>query len=189
MGRAPRYPRCMSESQATYQVRFDWGIAGAAATQDGADAVIWVDQLAATDAADATAAAGAAELPQPDGALVLATVQNARAVADWVLERQHERGGRFRVAVIATGGVRTDGSPRFSVEDFLAAGAVIDALTELGLDHCSPEAAAAAAAYAGLKNATKHLVKNSVTGRELGLTALDLTPSTQVIVLKEPAAA
>jgi 2-phosphosulfolactate phosphatase len=170
----------MSESQATYQVRFDWGIAGAAATQDGADAVIWVDQLAGGDAA---------ELPEPDGALVLATVQNARAVADWVLERQHERGGRFRVSVIAAGATRTDGSSRFSVEDLLAAGAVIDALTELGLDHCSPEAAAAGAAYAGLKNATKHLVKNSVTGRELGVTTLDLTARDEVTVVKEPAAA
>jgi hypothetical protein len=181
----------MSESQATYQVRFDWGIAGAAATEEGADAVIWVDQLTAGEAAgdQAGAAASTAELPEPEGALVLATLQNARAVADWVLERQHERGGRFRVTVIAAGGVRADGSPRFSVEDLLAAGAVIDALTELGLDHCSPEAAAAAAAYAGLKNATKHLVKNSVTGRELGLSALDLTPRDEVAVVKEPAAA
>ncbi|WP_157157241.1 2-phosphosulfolactate phosphatase [Diaminobutyricimonas sp. LJ205] len=185
----------MSESQATYQVRFDWGLAGAAATQEGADAVIWVDQLAADDGTgDATGdqageAAGAAGLSEPEGALVLATVQNARAVADWVLERQHERGGRFRVTVIAAGGVRADGSPRFSVEDLLAAGAVIDALTELGLDHCSPEAAAAGAAYAGLKNATKHLVKNSVTGRELGVSTLDLTPRDEVTVVKEPAAA
>lgn len=176
----------MSESQATYQVRFDWGIAGATATQDGADAVIWVDQLAA---GDASGSRGAIQLPQPDGALVLATVQNARAVADWVLERQHERGGRFRVTVIAAGGSRADGSSRFAVEDLLAAGAVIDALNELGLDHCSPEAAAAGAAYAGLKNATKHLVKNSVTGRELGLGALELTPSDEVTVIKQPAAA
>lgn len=168
----------MSESQATYQVRFDWGVAGVAATVEGADAVIWVDQLGGGTDGDR------AELLAVDGAaLVLATVQNARAVADWVLERQHENGGRFRVTVVAAGGTRADGSPRFSVEDFLAAGAVIDSLTELGLDHCSPEAAAAGAAYAGLKNATKHLVKNSVTGRELGLTALDLTPSAEVTVL------
>ncbi|WP_166875668.1 2-phosphosulfolactate phosphatase [Salinibacterium sp. ZJ450] len=167
--------------QSKYQVRFDWGTAGADATQSGADAVIWVDQLATV------ADTAAATQPEPDGALVLATVQNAKAVAGWVLARQHERGGRFVVTVIAAGDARADGSARFAVEDLLAAGAVIDALTAVGLDHCSPEAAAASAAYTGLTQALKHLIKNSVSGVQGGATALDLSPTDAVTVLKEPA--
>ncbi|MET1043047.1 MAG: 2-phosphosulfolactate phosphatase [Microbacteriaceae bacterium] len=171
----------IAADQGKYQVRFEWGTAGAAATQSGADAVIWVDQLATGDTER--------PLPEPDGALVLATVQNAKAVADWVLARQHERGGRFMVTVIAAGDSRADGADRFAVEDLLAAGAVIDALTEVGLDHCSPEAAAASAAYSGLTQALKHLIKNSVSGVQAGLTALDLSPTDVVTVLKEPAPA
>ncbi|QYF72728.1 hypothetical protein [Cryobacterium sp. PAMC25264] len=53
------------------------------------------------------------------------------------------------------------------MEDQLVAGAVIDALAERGIDHCSPEAAAAAASFVGLKRAVQHLVKASETGQAL----------------------
>lgn len=52
-------------------------------------------------------------------------------------------------------------APDFAVEDLLAAGAVVDALTEVGIDHTSPEAAAACAAYTGLRRAVRHLVSAS----------------------------
>lgn len=160
-------------SQSTYQVRFDWGLAGAAAVDDGTDAFVWVDQLGA-----------ARQAPETDAVVVSGSLQNAAAVADWVIARQTERHGRFSIAVIAAGEPRADGSLRFAVEDLLGAGAVIDALTTVGIDHCSPEAAAASAAFVGLRRAQKHLIGASVSARELGGVNLDLTPSTEVPVLR-----
>ncbi len=74
-----------------------------------------------------------------------------------------ELGDRAVVAVVAAGG--PDG--RFAVEDLLAAGAVIDAIAEAGIDYISPEAAAAVGAFTGLRNATAHVLSASVTGQEL----------------------
>ena len=142
-------------AQSQYQVRFDWGLAGAAAIADDADVIVWVDQL------------GTAHTELPDGGVVAGSIANRRALADWALERQGDLGDRFTIAVIAAGEVRPDGSLRFAVEDLLGAGAVIDALAERGIDHCSPEAAAAAASFTGLKRAVKHLVKASETGQAL----------------------
>jgi len=65
-----------------------------------------------------------------------------------------------------SGAPRADGTLRFAVEDLLAAGAIIDALSTAGIDHQSPEAAAAASAYTGLKNATRHLISASASSRE-----------------------
>jgi len=48
----------------------------------------------------------------------------------------------------------------------LAAGAVVDALADLGIDDTSPEAAVACAAYTGLRRAVVHLTTASVSGRE-----------------------
>ena len=141
--------------QGTYQVRFDWGAAGADAISDGAHVVVWVDQL------------GEATLVASSIDLMRATLEEADEVAAVALRRQTELGGRFVIAVVAAGAVRDDGSLRFAVEDLLAAGAVIDALAAIGIDHQSPEAAAAASAYLGLKNATRHLISASASSREL----------------------
>lgn len=142
--------------QSTYQVRFDWGAPGAAAIGGEVEAIVWVDELG--------------EEPPPafpaGVEVVAAGLENADAVARWALERQEELGGRFRVAVVAAGASRPDGSLRFAVEDQLAAGAVIDALAGVGIDHNSPEAAAAAAAYTGLRQATRHLLRASASARE-----------------------
>jgi 2-phosphosulfolactate phosphatase len=73
------------------------------------------------------------------------------------------RGERTSIAILAAG--TNDGG--FAVEDFLAAGALIDALATEGIDFCSPEAAAAAASFVGLRGAVGHLITASVTGREL----------------------
>ena len=134
-------------SQVSYQVRFDWGLAGRDAIAVDADAVIWVDQL--------------------DGGADARTLEQADEIAAWALAEQERLGGRFRIAVVAAGVERADGSLRFAVEDLLAAGAIIDAIAGVGIDHQSPEAAAAAAAHRGLKNATRHLVNASVSAREL----------------------
>ena len=157
----------MSEAhgQGSYQVRFDWGAAGATAIADGAHLVVWVDQLAAAD--------GESEpMPvlggTPGGVeLMPATLDDAADVAAFALRRQAELGGRCMIAVVAAGAMRADGTQRFAVEDLLASGAIIEALAEAGVDHQSPEAAAAASAYSGLKNATRHLISASASSREL----------------------
>lgn len=147
-------------NQAKYQVRFDWGMDGTAAIAPGAHILVWTDALPE---------------PGPDplaiaheGAIIIGSVGSRTAVAQWILARQVELGGRAIVAVVAAGG--PDG--RFAVEDLLAAGAVIDALGEVGIDFTSPEAAAAAGAYAGLRNATAHVLSACVGGQEAGAEAV-----------------
>ena len=53
------------------------------------------------------------------------------------------------------------------MEDQLAAGALIDALIGLGIDHVSPDAAVASASYEGLRRACGHLLSASPSGRVL----------------------
>ena len=139
-------------SQTSYQVRFEWGTSGAASVAVDADVVAWIDELGSE--------------PVPSDARRVALAE-AEEFAQWCLTRQEELGGRFRIAVVAAGATQADGSLRFAVEDLLGSGAVIDALAELGIDHQSPEAAAAAAAYTGLRRATTHLINASVSAREL----------------------
>ena len=161
--------------QTQYQVRFDWGFAGAQTIGGDADVIVWVDQLGF---AEHTAA-----LPEHD--VVLGTIENRRALAAWALARQGDLGDRFTIAVIAAGEQRPDGSLRFAVEDLLAAGAVIDALADAGIDYCSPESAAAAAAFTGLSNATSHLISSSASGQALGRPTLTLAEVAEVTVLRE----
>jgi 2-phosphosulfolactate phosphatase len=162
-----------SHGQSPYQVRFDWGLAGATAVGEGADVVVWVDQL------------GPSQAGLPAAGVVAGSIENRRALAAWALDRQGDRGDRFTIAVIAAGEPRDDGSLRFAVEDLLAAGAVIDALADAGIDYCSPEAAAAAAAYTGLRTATSHLISASASGRALGRPHVALDAVDEVRVLRE----
>jgi len=149
-----------ASNQTKYQVRFEWGIEGAAQIAPGAHIVVWADALP-----DATANPLAFA---HDGALVTGSTGSRAALAAWVLQRQAELGDRVVVAVVAAGGP----NGRFAVEDLLAAGAVIDALGEAGIDFTSPEAAAAAGAYASLRNATNHVLSASVGGQEAGSEAV-----------------
>lgn len=151
-------------AQASYQVRFEWGAEGARAVAEGAHAIVWVDEL------------GVEQVPDTGVETVAGALRFADAVAQWSLARQEELGGRFVISVVAAGARQEDGSLRFTVEDLLAAGAVIDAIAEVGIDHQSPEAAAAASAYSGLRNATRHLVSASISAREAGGVQLDVTP-------------
>jgi len=153
-----------AHGQSSYQVRFDWGASGARSIAEGAHLVVWVDQLAP---------AGSSPEPMPvvggtPGGVEFmpATLEDAPDVAAFALRRQAELGGRCVIAVVAAGAVRADGSLRFAVEDLLAAGAIIEAVGSAGIDHQSPEAAAAASAYSGLKNATRHLISASASSRE-----------------------
>lgn len=185
--------------QAKYQVRFDWGSAGAERIVPGAHVVVLVDALsfttaaviAAENAADAAAdgargvaaagavgAAGAADDAHSEalagslaatGAVVLAaSLRNRTAVAERILALQEQRGERTIVAIIAAGeSVDADGGTRFTIEDQLTAGAVVDALVSLGIDHTSPEAAVASAAFEGLRHAAVHLIGASGSGAAL----------------------
>jgi 2-phosphosulfolactate phosphatase len=218
-------------AQAKYQVRFDWGSAGAASIAEGAGVIVLIDAISFTttveiavthglevvpfsgigDPADAARPLDAAVagprgaagvslspssitsesvaalaprtrvvMPSLNGSRVSAAIaplgipviagslRNRSAVAQWILKRQTEIGERAMVAVVAAGEARADGSIRFAVEDLLVAGAIIDALAEVGIDYCSPEAAAACAAFVGLKRATGHLLTASASGQELG---------------------
>ena len=142
--------------QAKYQVRFDWAADGAAAVAADADVVVWVDALADTPAP---------ELPG-DGAVLAAGLTDATAVARWILAEQVRLGRRAMIALVAAGGATPSGSTRFAVEDLLAAGALVDALASSGIDYSSPEAAAACAAFTGLRGAVAHLLTASVSGQE-----------------------
>ncbi len=99
--------------------------------------------------------------------VLAASLRNRTAVARWILDHQLSLGERAMVAIVAAGESRADGTTRFAVEDLLVSGAVIDALAEVGIDYCSPEAAAACAAYTGLRRATGHLMTASASGQEL----------------------
>lgn len=178
------------DSQYRYQVRFDWGSSGAAAVGGGVDVLVWVDVLGAGQSST-DPLPGAV----PAAAVVAGNLRNRTAVAEWVLARQADKGDRFTVAVIAAGGVRPDGGFRFTVEDLLAAGAVVDALARVGIDYCSPEAAAACAAFTTLTRATGHLISASGTGQDFidrGLrpavdAAVEIDSSLVVPVLRVPA--
>lgn len=162
-------------------MRFDWGVAGAnSIAASGADAIVWVDQLGTVTLPSESSPTSLPTITTAHG-----TIQSSAALAAWALQRQTARGGRFTIAVVAAGEPRDDGSLRFAVEDLLAAGAIIDALTAVGIDHCSPEAAAASAAYVGLSRASRHLITASVSGQNLGGPAPDLTPVAEVVVLRE----
>jgi 2-phosphosulfolactate phosphatase len=172
--------------QGQYQVRFDWGLAGARAVGVDADVLVLVDVLA--DGSGLVESLDSSEATVVDGSL-----RNCAAVARWALEQQADKGDRFTVAVIASGVARDTGELRFALEDLLGAGAIIDALASAGIDYCSPEAAAAAAAFTGLRNATGHLIGASTGGRavvqnggraEIDL-AIDLNSSDEVPILRE----
>ncbi|MDN3310409.1 2-phosphosulfolactate phosphatase [Microbacterium oryzae] len=167
--------------QSTYQVRFDWGIAGLRRLA-ASDVVIVVDVLGLS--ADALAAAARGEDLVPAGAdggalvaraagelahgpvVLVAALRNAAAAARTAMAEQERRGVRTSIAVVAAGEPEESGL-RFAVEDQLGAGAVIAALGDLGIDHCSPEAVSTAEAFRALRRAMKHLLTASGSGRAL----------------------
>lgn len=149
--------------QAGYQVRFGFGLEGLRACACDADVIVWVDALPAAPSGDVPLTDLLDAAPET-ATLVSTDMSTSRAAAHWVLDYQTHLNRRLAIAVIAS-------SPTFAVSDFLAAGSVIDALSALGLDATSPEAATAEAAYRGLTGAIGHLVTASVEGRQMSSTA------------------
>jgi 2-phosphosulfolactate phosphatase len=173
-------------SQTKYQVRFDWSSRGAGRIAP-ADVAVVVDVLSYSTSLELAATAGAAtaldETGDPHAGAAVATalaatgamvvagcLRNCSAVADWIIAKQAELGRRTSIVVVAVGDVDEAGSPRFAVEDFFGAGAIIDALGARGIDYTSPEAAAAAAAFDGLRNGVGHLLSASGSAQLLAQT-------------------
>jgi 2-phosphosulfolactate phosphatase len=192
-------------SQPSYQVRFEWGVAGLARLAP-ADIVVVVDVLRfSSSVTDAVAAGGTVSFSDAttwsrngaavaaaagDATVLVGSLRNASAVARTVLEVQNRRQARTSVNVIAAGELTDDGDLRFAVEDLLGAGTIIAALSDLGADHTSPEAAAACESARGLRRALRHLLTASGSAKEIaegvGSTAKMIASG---IVPTEPAAA
>ena len=175
------------DDQSTYQVRAEWGVAGLRRLAP-ADIVIVVDALRFTTTVTDRIASGDV-VPLDDdafavsingavvavaaadiGAIVLAgSLRNTKAVADAVLAIQHERAARTSIAVIACGErvSRDSAEVRFAVEDQLAAGAIISALSDVGIDHTSPDAAVMGEGVRALSRACVQLFLASASGRQL----------------------
>lgn len=171
--------------QSPYQVRLDWGLAGLERLADS-DVVVIVDVLwFSTTVADAVAegrtlalaetaawssdsiAPALAVTADAGGATVLVGgLRNATAVARAVQRIQESRQARTSVAVVPTGERDASNDVRFTVEDQLAAGAIVAALTDLGIDHTAPDAAVAAEGFRSLRRALGHLVSASGSGRQ-----------------------
>lgn len=143
-------------SQSTYQVRLAWGSYGLDRLAD-APVVVVVDAIGTADDLVARAAA----LPHRP-VVFTASLRNATATARAVYDVQIASGGRTAINLVLAG---DDG--RFAVEDYLAAGAVGDALTALGIDHSSPDAAVATEGFRPLTRALTHLLSASAAGLAL----------------------
>jgi len=146
------------DEQQRYQVRFDVGLDGARRIGASAHLLVWCDGLA-TEPVPVDA------LP-PHAEVIDARCGAASAIAQRLLELQAVRGERTFVAVVAAE-APVEAPEGIPVEDLLLAGAVIDALGAVGIDATSPEAAAAAAAFQGLRGAVAHMLTASVGGRML----------------------
>lgn len=206
--------------QLRYQVRLEWGDDGLArlATSDivvvvdvlrfsstvttrvAAGGAVPLDAAAHAVSLNGTAISRAAAALDPAPIVLLGCLRNASAVAEAIADEQRRRGARTSIALIAGGelvpadaGAAARTARRFAVEDLLGAGAIVDALGVRGIDHTSPEAAAAGEAFRGLRAATRHLLAASGSGQELAergahdevRAAAELDASTAVPVLRE----
>ena len=146
-------------AQSTFQIRLGWG-AEALTHLAKSRIVVVVDAIDPGGEARALAEEAAA-LPH-DPIVFIASLRTATATAKALYEEQITQGGRAAINLVLVGH-----SGRFAVEDFLAAGAIADALTALGLDHSSPEVAVATEGYRPLTRALKHLLSASESGVSL----------------------
>ena len=191
--------------QSSYQVRFEWGVVGLQRLAP-ADIVVVVDVLRFSSTVTDAAAAGrtvsltdaatwsrngaAVATAAQASTVLLGSLRNAAAVARTVLEIQNRRQQRTSVSVIAAGELTDADDLRFAVEDLLGAGTIIAALSDLGADHTSPEAAAACESARGLRRAMRHLLTASGSGKELSA-GVEATARIEAagLVPTEPAAA
>lgn len=149
-----------SRSQSTYQVRLAWGSAGLDRLAD-AGVVVLIDAI--PDASESARALWAQALALPGAPAVFSgSLRNATATAHAIYQEQIARGGRTAVNLVLVG---DDGA--FAVEDYLAAGAIGDALSALGIDHSAPDVAVATEGFRPLRRALKHLLSASEAGLAL----------------------
>ncbi len=120
----------------------------------------------------ATLAAGARD--HGPAAVLAGCLRNASATARRARELIAARPGP--IAVVASGERRPDGSTRPAIEDLLGAGAILYALDPAGAvsaPRCSPDAAAARAAFVAARPLVVEHLLESTSGREL--TAIGFT--------------
>lgn len=149
-----------SRSQSTYQVRLAWGLTGMDRLAPS-DIVVVVDAIGTTVADGAgidDLVAHAAAMPHGPSVFV-ASLRNATVTAQAIIEEQVARGGRTAVSLVLVGD-----NGDFAVEDFLAAGALGDALSRVGIDHTAPDLAVAIEGFRPLTRALKHLLSASAAG-------------------------
>jgi 2-phosphosulfolactate phosphatase len=113
----------------------------------------WIADLLAAEAAT-SAATGARPADTATGARPADTATRSRPPA---------------IAVLAAGERWPDGSLRPAVEDLWGAGAVIAALSELGIGDQSPEAWTAEAAFRGVEESLAAELAGCATGQELAM--------------------
>ena len=145
-----------ARAQATYQVRLDWGV-------EAFDRLAPAEIVVVVDAIGEDSALAARVSDRAAGATVFSgSLRNATATAQAVIDEQLARGGRSAINLVLAG---DDG--RFAVEDYLAAGAIGDALSARGIDHTAPDVAVATEGFRPLGRALKHLLSASASGSEL----------------------
>ncbi|PWJ52514.1 2-phosphosulfolactate phosphatase [Quadrisphaera granulorum] len=117
-------------------------------------------------------------LPSPNGSMIAhhladragvvigACLRNATSAAAWI--NAHYDHQTASVAVISAGERWPDGSLRPAVEDLWGAGAVLDALTDLGWRDLSPEAVVAGGAFRAVAAEVPRQLAACASGRELG---------------------
>ena len=149
-------------SQSTYQVRLGWGAEGLAQLAESGIVVI-VDALDAPAGVAGDLADRAAALSHRPTVFV-GSLRNATATARAIYDEQVARGGRTAINLVLAGEEETGG---FAVEDYLAAGAIGDALSALGIDHSAPDVAVATEGFRPLVRALKHLLSASAAGLAL----------------------
>jgi 2-phosphosulfolactate phosphatase len=109
--------------------------------------------------------------------VVAASLRNRFAVARWIADllaaaaAPDPAGGTTppAIAVVAAGERWPDGSLRPAVEDLWGAGAVIAALSELGVGDQSPEAWTAEAAFRGVEESLSAELADCASGQELAM--------------------
>ena len=107
------------------------------------------------------------QLGDGDAVVVAACFRNRWAVARWLFSQAGASGRAGAIAVVAAGERRADGSLRQAVEDLWGAGAVVSALSALGLERASPEAQTAAAAFGAVRPELAAQLRASSSGQEL----------------------
>lgn len=146
-----------------YQVHFGWGITALKKYLDSADVIVWVDVLGDTEFPDELVSSTSSVQ------ILFSNLEESYAVADWAVNYQLSQQRRLVFAVIGAGPADV------ALEDFLAAGAVIERLAQQGMDALSPEAAVANASFVSLEKAVGHLIAASENGRLSGANAQDFS--------------